>query len=79
MNYPISPVRFGNIYGCNRNEVIHKTECYYYYEEQDMGAHIPCCRYHKKYGYCPCDNCEHYISKQSVDRVVREMGDELKD
>ena len=20
-----------------------KRDCYYYFEEQDMGAHIPCC------------------------------------
>lgn len=51
----------------------HKTDCYFYHEEQDMGASIPCCNYALLgLGQCPCNGCKHYISKIDADRIIRE-------
>lgn len=47
-----------------------KTDCYYYHEEQDMGAHIPTCNRYCRLGYCPCESCDKYLSKKVLDKVV---------
>lgn len=58
-------------YGDWRNE--HKTNCYFYSEDQDMGASIPCCRFGgRKYGECPCQTCPFYFPKSKADQIIRE-------
>ena len=58
----------------------HKTDCYFYHEEPDMGAHIPCCNY-KNFGYgiCPCKECEHYLSKTDAYRLIKMFVDKKRD
>lgn len=48
------------------------TDCYFYFEQADMGAHIPCCFY-KEYGLgeCPCDDCTNYMPQSKVSEIVR--------
>lgn len=48
-----------------------KRNCYFYYEEPDMGASIPTCNYYFKLGYCPCENCEKYVNESKVRTLVR--------
>lgn len=50
-----------------------KTDCYFYFEHYDMGAHIPCCAF-KEYplGKCPCDECTNYLPEKEVSKIVRE-------
>ena len=54
-----------------------KENCFYYFEEQDMGAHIPCCRLTTGVGDCPCDHCGDYISKRAAYKLVREKQHEI--
>lgn len=56
-------------YGCCMP--IKRNDCYFYYEEPSMGAHIPICKLHFKLGYCPCENCKDYISEaEAFTRVI---------
>ncbi len=55
------------------------TDCYFYEDVQDMGAHIPTCNYHKQLGYCPCENCKKYIKYSDVSKVVRKYVDKKSD
>lgn len=49
-----------------------RTKCYWFNEYQDMNAIIPTCNYYGQYGSCSCsDECEHYISEQEVDSIIR--------
>ena len=49
-----------------------RTKCYWFNEYQDMNAIVPTCDYYKQYGSCPCsDECEHYISEQEVEKIIR--------
>lgn len=61
------------------NQPKEKTDCYFYHEEQDMGAHIPTCNYHHKLGYCPCENCEKYIKRSDVFKIIKERVDNKDD
>lgn len=67
-------------YGCGINYPRCKEDCYWYKEEPNMGAHIPCCQ-SKGGNYIEpkdCENCEHYHSKYkktNADRF-RSMTDE---
>lgn len=52
----------------------YRTDCYFYYESQEMGALVPNCSYDTKYeyGFCPCsENCKHYISRKKVYELVK--------
>ena len=66
--------------GCGINYPRCKEDCYWYREEQDMGAHNPYCQI-KGGNYIEpedCENCEHYHSKYkktNADRI-RSMTDE---
>lgn len=75
--YPINPVSwFQEI----RETPSYQEDCYYFSEEQDMGAHIPCCdRIPGIEGYEPknCNkDCPYYISRSKardlIDRYVEE-------
>lgn len=49
--------------------------CYWYHEYQDMSASVPTCDYYRQYGKCPCEpECEHFITKEEVDDIVRNMS-----
>lgn len=50
-----------------------RTKCYWFNEYQDMNAIIPTCNYYEQYGSCSCsDECEHYISEQEVEKIIRQ-------
>lgn len=36
----------------------YNRQCKYFYEEPDMGGHIPTCMKFAKLGYCPCEDCK---------------------
>lgn len=66
------PIFSNGFCGCfNQTKPKEKTDCYFYTEVQDMGAHIPTCNYHHKLGHCPCDNCEKYIKKSDADEIIK--------
>lgn len=48
-----------------------KKDCYFYYEDNDMGAKVPNCKKEIDYGSCPCSaNCKHYITNKEVMELV---------
>lgn len=55
-------------YPCGINALRCKEDCYWYAEEQDMGAHIPYCTAKNKFPIEPadCKNCEQFNSKYRV-------------
>lgn len=49
-----------------------KTDCYFYFEHCDMGANISCCSNHFfNLGYCPCEECNNYLSKANADKAIK--------
>lgn len=52
-------VTCGMPFGIQAEEL--KRDCFFYDEDHNMGATIPCCSYHGGYGNCPCDGCEKYF------------------
>lgn len=55
-------------------------DCYWYYEEKDMGARIPFCKLRKgidPIGLADCENCENYHSKYKPTNAdkIRAMSD----
>lgn len=51
----------------------YKKDCYYYYEEQDMHAHIPCCSVSGEFEPKNCDEfCRNYISKKQANDLIKE-------
>lgn len=75
---PCSITPFFGTCGCF-NQPKEKTDCYFYEEVQDMGAHIPTCGYHHKLGYCPCEECKKYIHSGDVLKGVRDYVDKRGD
>lgn len=61
--------------GCSENFRKEKTDCYFYEEEKDMGATVPCCSYYGGYGNCPCENCEKHFSKKDAYKIIRDYID----
>lgn len=58
--------------GCHQ-EPQYKTDCYYYYEEQDMHAHIPCCSVSGEFEPKNCNEfCKNYITKKQVADLAKE-------
>lgn len=54
----------------------HKIDCYFYSEEQDMHASIPCCDYHGYfYEDFGCAGCHAYVPKATVSTLVRSLVD----
>lgn len=50
----------------------YKEDCYFYGEMHDMGATIRyCSREEIKWGYCPCDKCDKYLSKTGATEIIR--------
>lgn len=71
-SYPFLPYPF--FCGCAMpTEPEHKTDCYFFHEEHQMGATIPTCSYyHGGLGNCPCKDCKKYISKSEAYKMVLE-------
>ena len=62
------------IYGCGLdfNRPKYKEDCYFYEETKDMGATIRYCTQSKiKWGYCPCEGCDKYISNAEASKIIR--------
>jgi hypothetical protein len=51
----------------------HNEDCYWFDSVQDMGAHIPTCDYFGRLGYCPCDNCDKYITNRTISKIVKHI------
>lgn len=68
------------LYGCGINYHNGKREdCYFYHEEKDMGATVPCCTYFGGYGNCPCSNdCEKFVGKYDISKIAVEYVDNRK-
>lgn len=71
----------GNMCDCFKCDEV-KEDCYWYDEEQDMGARLPWCKL-KPYSHGPiepsdCKDCLHYHSKYKKTNAdgVRAMNDE---
>lgn len=65
------------ICGCGimSEQLERKRDCFFYQEEHDMGATVPCCRYHGGYGNCPCKDCDKYVSWGTAAMVIKAMVD----
>ena len=53
-----------------------REDCYFYYESQEMSAHVPNCSFDAQYeyGFCPCsENCKHYISKNEAHNLIKQI------
>lgn len=49
----------------------YQEDCYYYYEEQDMHAHIPCCSKSGKMEPKNCNaSCPHYITHRKANEII---------
>lgn len=58
------------------NEI--RTDCYWYESVQDMSAHIDCCNLDDDLYACPCTmDCEYFIGKKEVDRIIGEYVGKL--
>lgn len=66
---------YENFINCGCSCSHEKTNCYFYESVQDMGAHIPTCNYYGKLGYCPCKNCEKFISEKDVYNKIKNYVD----
>lgn len=76
--YPMNPVPW---FRETQNEMrSYQEDCYYFSEEQDMGAHIPCCdRIPGIEGYEPknCNkDCPYYISRTIARELVGKYVEE---
>ena len=69
--YKIGSYQVGQQCGVKYSEET-KEDCFYYREEKQMGATIPCCSKHSGLGNCPCENCDKYLSKADAYRIVEE-------
>lgn len=61
--------------GCTPKSTM-RQDCYFYSEDMDMGAIIKCCSFHGGYGYCPCGECDKFISKSEAYNIIRKHADE---
>ena len=59
--------------GCGINDKNpYKDDCYFYHEENQMGAIIKCCSLHGGLGNCPCENCDKHLSRHDAFDIVME-------
>lgn len=79
--FKVSPYQISNIGFCGCGMPISdnrfREDCYFYYEEPDMGAHIPTCNYYKKLGYCPCNKCDKFFDKSEVHSIIKEKVERM--
>jgi hypothetical protein len=50
-----------------------RRDCFFYYEDHDMGATIPNCKFGKSYGDCPCEGCNKYVPRQEAVEIVMKI------
>lgn len=62
-------------YGLLQEGNMLKRDCFFCQDYQDMGATVYTCDYHKQYGYCPCEECDKYVSKGTASNFIRDMVD----
>ena len=65
-------------YGCQANKKDeHWTDCFFYSEEQDMHAYIPCCGYKQTtWGEeFDCNGCHAYVTNKTVHTLIKSMID----
>lgn len=77
LSYP-SPVNRDYSMGCMIQDVgrpKRREDCFFYTEEQDMGAHIPHCTYYGGYEDCVCEECRKYINNKTAHGVIRNWVD----
>lgn len=68
------------------NREDYNSDCYFYHEDQDMGATIPCCTWNKGPGYGmaarECKRyrykCPGYIPKKAVNEIIYRILKVLK-
>ena len=46
-------------------------DCIFYEGVRDMGATIDTCNKYHELGYCPCENCDMYITIDEVFDILR--------
>lgn len=80
--YPMNPVPWFESDHRFRETPSYQRDCYYFSEEQDMGAHIPCCdRIPGIEGYEPknCNkDCPYYISRSKARELIDGYVEEKK-
>lgn len=63
-------------FGCDCGERSpYNEDCYFYEEEHDMGARIPCCSFGDGFNpisQCPY-GCKHYLKNSDVYKLVMEQ------
>lgn len=58
--------------GLDFNQPKYKEDCYFYGETKDMGATIRYCALSEiKWGYCPCEGCDKYLSNIEANMIIR--------
>lgn len=78
IKYPCGQYR---TYGCGLdfNPPKYKEDCYFYRETKDMGASIRYCTWSEiKWGYCPCEKCDKYISDVEANKIIRKYVEKVK-
>jgi len=73
IKYPCEPYP---TYGCGLdfNQPKYKEDCYFYGEEKDMGAIIRYCSHSEiKWGCCPCEGCDKYISNIEARKYIEDV------
>lgn len=51
------------------------VSCYFFHNVDLGGAHAKTCDYYQKLGYCPCIDCDKYISHKEVYSMVKNRVD----
>lgn len=66
--------------GLDFNQSKYKEDCYFYGETKDMGATIRYCTQSEiKWGYCPCEECDKYISNAEASKIIRNYVEKRTD
>jgi len=48
----------------------------YFFHNVDLGeVHAKTCDYYQKLGYCPCSDCEKYISNEEAHSIIKRCVD----
>lgn len=68
---------FDHMCGCGIRDMQPERnhDCFFYQEQHDMGATIPCCGYYGGYGNCPCKGCDKYVGLGTALMVIKTMVD----
>ena len=59
----------------HKHKTVIRRTCFFFWEDHDMGATIPNCKFGKSYGDCPCEGCEKYVSRgEAMEIVMKSKG-----